>query len=186
MRDPEQTMNKIKAAAFEEFSAYGISGARIDRIAKQAGCNKNNIYIYFGSKEELFKTVLGEQLIKVYETIDFDVSDLDNYARIIFDFSISNNKIMRLLSWYYLDNDRPAIEKRTQVQKKKVQAMKQAQESGMLTCDFSPEFLFSVIMTISMAWSSINPFRLYDPTETKDKLEQTKEELAKLITKITT
>ncbi|WP_420901653.1 TetR/AcrR family transcriptional regulator [Paenibacillus whitsoniae] len=44
-------------AAMEEFSSYGIAGARVERIAKNAGCNKNMIFIYFGNKETLFTTL---------------------------------------------------------------------------------------------------------------------------------
>ena len=37
-----------------EFSAYGIAGARVDRIASAAKANKQAIYAYFGSKDALF------------------------------------------------------------------------------------------------------------------------------------
>lgn len=61
MRNAEATRERILEAATAEFSAYGIAGARVDRIAKTAGCNKNLIYIYFENKETLFTTVLQKQ-----------------------------------------------------------------------------------------------------------------------------
>lgn len=40
MRNAEATRERILEAAMAEFSAFGIAGARVDRIAKTAGCNK--------------------------------------------------------------------------------------------------------------------------------------------------
>ena len=46
MGNAEAMRERILEAASAEFSAYGVAGARVDRIAKAAGCNKNLIYIY--------------------------------------------------------------------------------------------------------------------------------------------
>ncbi len=54
----EQTKSRILEAAFRDFAEHGMAGARVDRIATSAACNKNLIYVYFGSKEALFATVL--------------------------------------------------------------------------------------------------------------------------------
>ncbi|GAC1315379.1 MAG: TetR family transcriptional regulator [Acidimicrobiales bacterium] len=57
-RDAEQTRQRILDAALDEFSAKGISGARVDAIAEQARVNKRMLYYYFGSKDGLFRAVL--------------------------------------------------------------------------------------------------------------------------------
>jgi AcrR family transcriptional regulator len=57
-RDPEKNRERILGAALEEFSRYGLGGARVDRIAARAGANKRMLYYYFGNKEELFLAVL--------------------------------------------------------------------------------------------------------------------------------
>jgi AcrR family transcriptional regulator len=57
-RDPEKNRERILAAALEEFSRYGLGGARVDRIAARAGANKRMLYYYFGNKEALFLAVL--------------------------------------------------------------------------------------------------------------------------------
>ena len=54
-RDPEATKARILAAAVREFSAKGISGARVDAIAARARVNKRMLYYYFESKEGLFR-----------------------------------------------------------------------------------------------------------------------------------
>ena len=57
-RDPEATRQRILVAALREFSAKGISGARVDAIAARAKVNKRMIYYYFGSKDGLFREIL--------------------------------------------------------------------------------------------------------------------------------
>jgi AcrR family transcriptional regulator len=52
----------LLAAASSEFATYGYSGARVDRIARQASVNKQLIFYYFKSKEGLYQAVL-EQLV---------------------------------------------------------------------------------------------------------------------------
>lgn len=48
----------ILTAARTEFSAKGLTGARVNEIAARAGVNKQLIYYYFGSKEDLYRTAL--------------------------------------------------------------------------------------------------------------------------------
>ena len=60
-RDPERTRHRILAAATEEFSRYGLGGARVDRIAARAGANKRMLYYYFGDKEGLFLAALEDR-----------------------------------------------------------------------------------------------------------------------------
>ena len=57
-RDPGRTRARILAAATDEFSRYGLGGARVDRIAAAADTNKRMLYYYFGNKEGLFLAVL--------------------------------------------------------------------------------------------------------------------------------
>lgn len=54
----EATRRRILDAALVEFAANGLAGARVDEIAARAGANKRMLYAYFGSKEDLWLTVL--------------------------------------------------------------------------------------------------------------------------------
>ncbi|WP_376099009.1 TetR/AcrR family transcriptional regulator [Roseomonas sp. CCTCC AB2023176] len=54
----EATRQRILDAALVEFAANGLAGARVDEIAARAGANKRMLYAYFGSKEDLWLTVL--------------------------------------------------------------------------------------------------------------------------------
>lgn len=58
MKKSEMTKERILQAAEQEFSANGLSGARIDTIAEKSAANKRMIYAYFQSKEGLYKCVL--------------------------------------------------------------------------------------------------------------------------------
>jgi AcrR family transcriptional regulator len=58
--DPEQTRRNILDVARQEFSAMGLSGARVDAIAERTNTTKRMLYYYFGSKEGLYEAVLEE------------------------------------------------------------------------------------------------------------------------------
>jgi TetR/AcrR family transcriptional regulator len=53
---------KILHAALAEFVEYGLAGARVDRIARNAGVNKAMIYYHFDSKEDLYVKVLESHI----------------------------------------------------------------------------------------------------------------------------
>jgi TetR/AcrR family transcriptional regulator len=57
-RDPTLSRQLILSAAQDEFAAYGLNGARVDRIAQRVGASKNLIYHYFGSKDRLYLNAL--------------------------------------------------------------------------------------------------------------------------------
>jgi TetR/AcrR family transcriptional regulator len=57
-RDAEASRRLLLKAARAEFAAKGLMGARVDEIARSAGLNKQLVYHYFGSKDELYRAVL--------------------------------------------------------------------------------------------------------------------------------
>ncbi len=50
---------RIVAAARHEFASAGFAGARVDRIARRAGVNKQLLFYYYHSKRGLFQAVLS-------------------------------------------------------------------------------------------------------------------------------
>lgn len=69
----KESRENILNAAEKEFSLKGYDGARVDKIAEEAGINKALIYYYFNSKKELLKA-LYERLIKTgFQAIDFSI-----------------------------------------------------------------------------------------------------------------
>lgn len=53
---------EILDAALEVFAEKGFAAARMNDIAARAGVTKGTIYLYFPSKEEVFKTLVREKI----------------------------------------------------------------------------------------------------------------------------
>ena len=53
---------EILGAALKVFAEKGYAGARMDDIAKRAGVTKGTIYLYFESKEAVFKTLVRDTI----------------------------------------------------------------------------------------------------------------------------
>ncbi|HEX5379733.1 MAG TPA: TetR/AcrR family transcriptional regulator [Phenylobacterium sp.] len=52
--------DEIVAAALELFSEKGFAAARLDEIARRAGVSKGAIYLYFATKEDIFRAVVEQ------------------------------------------------------------------------------------------------------------------------------
>jgi AcrR family transcriptional regulator len=98
-RDSSDTRARLLAAARDEFAAFGIGGARVDRIAEKAGVNKERIYGHFGNKESLFKTVVAEATEEHTAALGQPTEDLAEYFRRIYDFHRDHPQLLRLLMW---------------------------------------------------------------------------------------
>src|SRR5215831_12499874 len=148
MRNAEATRERILEAALAEFSAHGIAGARVDRIARAAGCNKNLIYIYFEDKETLFTTVLCKHLLRVHEEQPFTPDDLPGYAAKVFDFALANPDLMRLMAWSALEQQAKGQAERVAALDAKVRALAAAQNAGRVGAAFPPDFLVTALLSL--------------------------------------
>ena len=158
MRNAEATKERILGAALAEFSAHGIAGARVDRIAQTARCNKNLIYIYFEDKETLFATVLRKHLMRIHEEQPFTPDDLPGYAARVFDWAQANPDLMRLLAWSALEQQAKDKAERVAALEGKVAALTEAQNAGRVGTAFPPDFLLIAVMSLATAWSAASPF----------------------------
>ena len=57
-------------AGLDEFFERGFTAARMDDISKRAGLSKGALYLYFSSKEELFKSLVEEYAVPNVERIE--------------------------------------------------------------------------------------------------------------------
>jgi AcrR family transcriptional regulator len=158
MRNAEATKERILEAALAEFSAHGIAGARVDRIAQAAGCNKNLIYIYFEDKETLFATVLRKHLMRIHEEQPLTPDDLPGYAAKVFDWAMANPDLMRLMTWSALEQQAKDQVERVAALEGKVAGLTQAQTAGRVGTAFPPDFLLIAVMSLATAWSVASPF----------------------------
>ncbi|MGE7434050.1 MULTISPECIES: TetR family transcriptional regulator [unclassified Kitasatospora] len=150
-RDSQATRARLLDAAFTEFAAYGIAGARVDRIAETAGANKRLIYVYFGNKEELFDEVLRRALTEGAESVPFDVDDLPGYAGAIFDHLVARPDLMRLRLWKLLE--RPsATGLEPDAFRRKAAEVAEAQQRGDLARELVPDDLLTMVLAVAQAW----------------------------------
>ncbi len=61
-RRKEARPQELLQAALSLFVEKGFAATRIDEVAKQAGVSKGTLYLYYPSKEELFKAVVRQNL----------------------------------------------------------------------------------------------------------------------------
>jgi AcrR family transcriptional regulator len=75
-RRPEARPDEILDAAWQVFGEHGFARARLSEVAERAGVSKGTLYLYFNSKETLFKemvrarivssVVAGEKMLKAH------------------------------------------------------------------------------------------------------------------------
>lgn len=56
---------EILSAALEVFTDRGFAATKLEDVAKRAGVTKGTIYLYFDSKEALFKALIRETIVPV-------------------------------------------------------------------------------------------------------------------------
>jgi AcrR family transcriptional regulator len=66
-RRKEARTGEILAAALEVFVERGYAATRLDDVAQRAGVSKGTVYLYFDSKEELFKAVIRSGIVRAIE-----------------------------------------------------------------------------------------------------------------------
>ena len=62
-RRKEDRPQEITAAAFDAFAENGYASTRVEEVAKRAGISKGLMYLYFKTKEELFKAVIKSVVV---------------------------------------------------------------------------------------------------------------------------
>ena len=184
MKNAEVTRERILEAATAEFATYGIAGARVDRIAKASAGNKNLIYIYFGSKEQLFEAVMERHLQQVYDQVPFTPADLPGYAVRMFDFKMANPQLMRLASWFNLEQQNMRLTKRDVNFGAKLKELAQAQADGLVNPNLTPAFLMTFITGMSSAWTAASTVgHSVDPTNPAE-IAALREAIAKSVAQI--
>ena len=58
---------EILSAALEAFVENGFAATRLEDVAQRAGVSKGTLYLYFDSKEALFKAVVRENIVPFIE-----------------------------------------------------------------------------------------------------------------------
>ena len=154
--DSTDTRRRLLDAAFVEFAAHGLAGARVDRIAELARANKLLIYAYYGNKEELFDTVMVRSLGVLTDAVPFSADDLPGYAGALFDHMIAHPAMVRLTMWKLLE--RPDVSpEETEAYRPKVAAVADAQAGGRLAPDDDPVDVMMLLIGLVASWFTNSP-----------------------------
>lgn len=148
VRSSEDTRKRLLEAAASEFAAYGIAGARVDRIAAAAQCNKQAIYAYFGSKDGLCDAVIDSMVADIIESVPIDALDLPGYAVRLFDRYQAQPDALRLATWYAMEG-KPLPPSAMASMVHKIEAVRQAQATGAVATRFAPEVLLMLILNLT-------------------------------------
>ncbi|MFH2049397.1 MAG: TetR/AcrR family transcriptional regulator [bacterium] len=116
--DKDSTRQKILNTAIQEFANFGKAGARVDRIAAQAGVNKAMIYYHFNSKDNLYYASITEHItntaVIIHQRISADIS-LEEMIRELVDVYFrlfnSSNYFKKILIRELAENNSPIINK---------------------------------------------------------------------------
>jgi AcrR family transcriptional regulator len=157
-RNADRTKARILDAAIEEFAARGIAGARVDRIAEVAGCNKAMLYAYFGNKDELFDAAFSASVEQYLDEVGFDAGDLPAYAGRVFDYFEAHPDRLRLSTWYRLERpEGQPLETIVAVNHARLDELQRGMRRREVPREFSAVTLLSLIQAIATSWSSMNP-----------------------------
>jgi AcrR family transcriptional regulator len=156
MADPESTRQRIFEAAVEEFTEYGPAGARVDRIAAKARANKESIYRYFGTKDELLHRVIDSYLDERGERMLPRERDLDRYAADTCQLHGEHPEFLRMSLWEALENqggiDEGTIEHRRKHYQDKLASVIEQQRAGKIDPDLDPRHLLAVVFGMADYW----------------------------------
>lgn len=150
-RNADLTRARILEAATAEFSARGIAGARVDRIADAAACNKALLYSYFGNKEQLFDAVFAALVARLVAENPIDAAHLDEYAGALVDSYLASPELVRLALWDRLERGGAGMRspELLATDAAKVAAIADAQASGAVSTRFSPAESLAIVTVLA-------------------------------------
>lgn len=158
MGDGERSRQRLLDAATTEFAAYGIAGARVDRVAAAAQVNKAQMYGWFRSKDGLFDAVFSQHLHRIVDVVPFTADDLSGYAVALYDSYLSDPELVRLASWARLERVPMGelLAAHPGLADSKYQAIAQAQTDGRIVGGIAPADVYALVIALAGTWSPIS------------------------------
>jgi AcrR family transcriptional regulator len=157
IRDADATRTRLLAAARREFAAFGLAGARVDRIAAEAASNKAQIYYYFGSKEQLFDLVFAAVVDEVVREVPLDVDDLPSGAARLAESYEQHPDALRLVTWQRLERSTEPPAVAVEASKTMIAEIAQAQADGRLSDRYPADVLLHAVVHIAALWATTSP-----------------------------
>lgn len=154
----------IVDAALTEFAAFGVAGARIDRIAAASGASKERLYAYFGSKELLFHEVMRTASQNITSAVHLEGADLLGYVGRLVDYFDEHPEWVRMSTWNRLeaaDEELPVEDVRFELNDSRLDAIVEAQKSGHVDARWQPGDLLMILMSIALASAAASPATMF-------------------------
>lgn len=165
----QEKRDRIIEAAIYEFAEHGFDSANINVIAQKAGISVGSIYKYFGSKEDLFLTVIHtgvETLKAVLEEImqgeESLLNRIQKIIRAIQSYSRSNAQLTKLYNEMATESHSELVWKIVSDMEGATAGMyasmiEDAQRSGLVKEDIDPRlfafFLDNLFMMLQFSYS---------------------------------
>lgn len=151
-RDAERTREAILNAATDEFARRGFAGARMDTIAERSGANKQLIYRYIGSKQELYQTVLRKILAERADTLRTRPAGPQDQVVHWFESALAHPWWIRFRQWEALEVQEGVIlddEKRREHFKAAVDSVEASQARGELSRELDSRLLLLLLSALA-------------------------------------
>jgi len=146
---------RIIAAAQDEFASQGYGGARVQRVARRAGVNKQLLFYYYHSKRGLFQAVLARgaallerALAAIAPPSGPPLERLRHALRAQFDFLASHPELVRVLSQAARSDARPF----TPAIKRLVVLLAEGQGLGEVRDDLDPHVTAAQALVLMVAY----------------------------------
>ncbi|WP_285902302.1 TetR family transcriptional regulator [Frankia sp. AiPs1] len=149
----QASRRRLLDAAAVEFAAYGVAGARVDRISNEAKVSKAQLYAYYGSKESLFDAVLADQVDAILDAVPLTAEDLPGYAVRLYDAYLARPQLVRLAAWGRLERTPVGHLFAEADEALKIQAIARAQDAGHVNPALPAVDVHSMVISLAMTWS---------------------------------
>lgn len=158
VRDGQASRRRLLDAATHEFSAHGIAGARVDRIAAESGVNKALMYAWHGSKQGLFDAVFAAHLDRIVDVVPFTPDDLPGYAVRLYDSYLEAPELVRLAGWYRLERvpSGALLAAHPGRSDDKHLAIAAAQREGRIVVGPRPDEVYALVIALAGTWSPLS------------------------------
>jgi len=142
---------KILDSAAEEFARAGYAGARMERMAEGAGCDRALLYFYFRDKNDLFRAVLDAAAEHRAEEMQAQPASLAEGLVYWFGRNLAEPQRIRLVMQEALAEapDSPPPPRRISYLNQQLDVVKAFQARGLLRDDMSPRHLLTAILALT-------------------------------------
>lgn len=157
MRSTTELRGEILEAARAEFAQYGLAGARIDRIARNAQASKERLYAHFGDKETLFREVFAADSAEFFRSVTMRPDAVPEFVGDVYDLALRRPEHLRMISWAHLEGftlDEPHADGQP-LHARDIAAIEAAQAGGHVDRAWRPDDLIALLFSIGLAWAHL-------------------------------